>query len=169
MLKRPSVHSACNACLRRILCLTRRAQRTAAGTGEPLPDVVNTRVFFASVLIASFQTQVFEVVGPLETRLTAAAVAVHADDELIRFVHSALSNKTVVFTGVRSAQLEQMIRDVDGRITTSVSKKTDVLVANERRGKYETAMRINREAGYTKINIIEWRTLQDLGLDLDRA
>lgn len=92
-----------------------------------------------------------------DTRLKCAVQEVaDGDAKLVKFVRDIFGGKTVVFTGVRNARLESLIKSVGGKVTTSVSKNTDILVANERRGKYEAAVKINETAGREKIKIIEW-------------
>jgi hypothetical protein len=68
MLNRAQVLAAGKACIQRVHNLARRQSRV-----EGLPDRVNVRVFFAASMIVYFRENVFEAVGPLETRLIAAA------------------------------------------------------------------------------------------------
>ena len=100
-----------------------------------------------------------------DTKLKCAATPPEAKEaaqeavdnpRLAKYVRDTFGGKTVVFTGVRHAGLEALIKAAGGKVTTSVSKNTDVLVANEQRGKYETAVKINEEAGREKIKILDW-------------
>lgn len=43
-----------------------------------------------------------------------------------------LKNKVVVFTGIRNEELEKMIENLGGKITTSVSKNTNILITSKR-------------------------------------
>lgn len=47
---------------------------------------------------------------------------------------SSLDNKKIVFTGVRNKLLQEMIEDLGGQITTSISKNTDYVITNDPNG-----------------------------------
>jgi DNA ligase (NAD+) len=46
-------------------------------------------------------------------------------------IQKELNNKKIIFTGFRNKDLEKVITDLGGSITTSVSKNTDILVAKD--------------------------------------
>jgi DNA ligase (NAD+) len=54
------------------------------------------------------------------------------DDEDCNDNKSSLKGKTIVFTGVRDQKIEDIIHDRGGKVTTSVSGKTDILVVAQR-------------------------------------
>jgi hypothetical protein len=84
MLHRPQVLAAGKACIQRVHNLARRQSQV-----ESLPDRVNVRVFFAASMIVYFRENVFEAVGPLETRLIAAAGDLL--DSFERIIRSAIA------------------------------------------------------------------------------
>ena len=79
MLRRPEVFSVVRACLSRVYRLSRKRLNNPPDT----PVVVNIRNFLCSFMITFFQANVFETIGPLETRLIASATALINSFELI--------------------------------------------------------------------------------------
>ena len=97
-----------------------------------------------------------------DTQLKCAIMPANmANPKFVTYVKENFGGKTVVFTGIRNAELEALIKATGGKVTTSVSKNTNVLIANEKRSKYLSVVKINEEAGYEKIKIIEWSSIAD--------
>ncbi len=61
--------------------------------------------------------------------------------------NSKLKDKTIVFTGVRDKELETLIENSGGKVSTSVSKKTSIVVHSDNpdtsNNKYEKAVELN--------------------------
>jgi NAD-dependent DNA ligase len=61
--------------------------------------------------------------------------------------NSKLMNKTIVFTGVRDKQLEELIENSGGKVSTSVSKKTSIVIHSDNpdtsNNKYEKAVELD--------------------------
>ncbi len=62
-------------------------------------------------------------------------------------INSKLMNKTIVFTGVRDKQLEELIENSGGKVSTSVSKKTSIVIHSDNpdtnNNKYEKAIELD--------------------------
>ena len=62
-------------------------------------------------------------------------------------INAKLMNKTIVFTGVRDKELEELIENSGGKVSTSVSKKTSIVIHSDNpdtnNNKYEKAVELN--------------------------
>jgi DNA ligase (NAD+) len=78
-------------------------------------------------------------------------------------LHSFFNKKKVVFTGVRSKKLEKLIEEVDGKVSSSISKNTDIVITknlSDTSSKLEKAKKLNiniitLNSVKTKLNILE--------------